>query len=141
MNQLNTLITVIFGAGGALFLRSAFAAVRGWRADTALSEETMIGRLNRSNKELTEQWNALVAERDGLFEDRSLAMEIAQRYRMLAIHKGASKEELDAVAKAWDEPGRFSPTRRKLATRPATARPELRANKRGARNPRKQEEG
>lgn len=110
--DLNLIIAVIFSAGGGMFLRSIMEAFRGWRADDRLDEESTIRRLVRRN--------ALVeTERDRMFEERNVALEVAQLYRGLALRYGATEEEVNRVASAWSKPQASIPARKHSRRRSA----------------------
>jgi hypothetical protein len=85
--NLDLLVTTLLGAGGAGLLAAVYRVVQSWRTDKASNEGTLIERLDARLKDAEARCDRLSRERDA---DRERAM----RFRLLAVAKGATQDEL-----------------------------------------------
>lgn len=86
--DVNLFIAALFGAGGTGFIAAIWQVVRSYRSDKAVSEGTLIQRLDTRLKDAEHRC-------DRLADERNTAREQAVRYRLLAIDKGATIDELN----------------------------------------------
>lgn len=89
--DVNGVVLLLLGGGGVALLSGVYRVIQSYRSDRANSEGTLIERLDARLKDAESRCERLVRERD-------TAREQALQYRLLAIAKGATAEELEKVS-------------------------------------------
>lgn len=88
MESISTVLAILLGAGGAGGIGSLVAVFRSMRKGKLEDEETLIKRLDSSNKEHSKRADEAEAEAARYRSDRDKALEYAARLRRQLISEG-----------------------------------------------------